>query len=348
MLTHEPIPNFVDGVGSVSKTEEYHYVYNPATGEVDQAARAAQDAFTGWQQIPAHERIQLLFRLKNLLEAHFEDLSRTVTLENGKTLDEAHGEMRRAIENLGVTCGIPTMMMGDFSEDIARGIDEFMVRQPVGVAAMICPFNFPGMISFWYFPDALACGNPVTVKPSERKPLTMQQVFQLVEQAGLPKGVINLLNVYTNDIPTGAFRGFGGPQGNFLAEIQLNKLAERLGIDPVELRMRNVLHEGDTFGVGTVSPGLISAGAVIEAAARGMGWVQDQGGWCAPEPQQPTETDYKRGISLAAGFKNVGFSFGYQENCWARVELFGSAAIEQVVVWHAGAEVGQGTHAAMI
>jgi len=128
------------------------------------------------------------------MEEHFEDLARTVTLENGKILDEARGEIRRAIENVEVACGIPTLMMGDFSEDVARGIDEYMIRQPVGVAVMICPFNFPGMIPFWYLPYALACGNTVIVKPSERTPLTMQIAFRLIEQAGFPPGVANLVN----------------------------------------------------------------------------------------------------------------------------------------------------------
>jgi malonate-semialdehyde dehydrogenase (acetylating)/methylmalonate-semialdehyde dehydrogenase len=102
--------------------------------------------------------------------------------------------MRRAVENVEVACGIPTMMLGDFSEDIARGVDEYMIRQPVGVAAILCPFNFPGMIPFWYMPYALACGNPVIVKPSERCPLTMQKVFHLMDEAGFPKGVASLVN----------------------------------------------------------------------------------------------------------------------------------------------------------
>jgi malonate-semialdehyde dehydrogenase (acetylating)/methylmalonate-semialdehyde dehydrogenase len=144
--------------------------------------------------VPAPSRIQYLFRLKALLEEHFEELACIVTMENGKTLDDARGELRRAIENVEVACGIPTMMLGDFSEDITRGVDEYMIRQPVGVAAIICPFNFPGMIPFWYLPYAVACGNTVIVKPSERTPLTMHKVFQLLEEAKFPKGVVNLVN----------------------------------------------------------------------------------------------------------------------------------------------------------
>jgi len=181
-------------------------VINPATtevlasvplspaAEVDQAAQAAASAFDGWRRVPATERIQYLFKLKNLMEAHLEALSRSITLENGKTLDEARGEMRRAIENVEVACGIPILMQGDFSEDIAPGIDEMMIRQPVGVAAIICPFNFPGMIPFWFLPYAVATGNTVIVKPSERCPITMQMAFELFEEAGFPAGVLNLVN----------------------------------------------------------------------------------------------------------------------------------------------------------
>ena len=198
--------NYVDGAWHEPSGAEYMDVHNPATAEVlarvplsppdevDRAARLAAGAFPAWRRVPAAARIQYLFRLKALLEEHFEDLSRTITMENGKTLDDARGEMRRAIENVEVACGIPTMMMGDYSEDIATGVDEYMIRQPVGVAAIICPFNFPGMIPFWYLPYAVACGNTAIVKPSERTPVTMQKVFRLFECVGLPKGVVNLVN----------------------------------------------------------------------------------------------------------------------------------------------------------
>jgi malonate-semialdehyde dehydrogenase (acetylating)/methylmalonate-semialdehyde dehydrogenase len=202
----EKLLNFVDGAWRESAAETYLNVPNPATNEVlatvplsppsevDEAARLAAAAYPAWRRVPAPSRIQYLFKLKALMEEHFEDLSRSVTMENGKNLADARGEMRRAIENVEVACGIPTMMMGDFSEDVARGIDEYMIRQPVGVAAIICPFNFPGMIPFWYLPYALACGNTVIVKPSERCPITMQKVFHLLEQVGFPAGVVNLVN----------------------------------------------------------------------------------------------------------------------------------------------------------
>ena len=206
MAEIEKLANYVNGAWHIPSAGEILDVTNPATGEVlvrvplspaeevDLAAQAASAAFPAWRRVPAPARIQYLFKLKALLEEHFEDLSRTITMENGKTLDDARGEMRRAIENVEVACGIPTMMLGDFSEDVARGIDEYMIRQPVGVAALISPFNFPGMIPFWYLPYAVACGNTVIVKPSERTPYTMNKVFHLFEQVGFPAGVVNLVN----------------------------------------------------------------------------------------------------------------------------------------------------------
>ena len=206
MSTIEKLNNYIDGSWVESSAGTILEVHNPATAEVlatvplspaeevDRAAKMASAAFHEWRRVPAPARIQYLFRLKNLLEEHFEELACIVTMENGKTLDDSRGELRRAIENVEVACGIPTMMLGDFSEDITRGVDEYMIRQPVGVAAIICPFNFPGMIPFWYLPYAVACGNTVIVKPSERTPLTMHKVFQLLEEAKFPRGVVNLVN----------------------------------------------------------------------------------------------------------------------------------------------------------
>ncbi|RMG99866.1 MAG: CoA-acylating methylmalonate-semialdehyde dehydrogenase [Chloroflexi bacterium] len=206
MAEPEKLQNYINGEWRNSKATNFQDVINPATGEilarvplspaaeVDEAAQAAAEAFQEWRRTPATERIQYLFRLKYLLEEHFEELARIITMECGKTIHESRGEMRRAIENVEVACGIPTMMQGGILEDIARGIDEFMIRQPVGVCAAICPFNFPGMIPFWFMPYALACGNTYIVKPSERVPLTMQKIFHLLEEVGFPKGVVNLVN----------------------------------------------------------------------------------------------------------------------------------------------------------
>jgi len=165
-----------------------------AAADVNAAAQAAAAAFSGWRRTPAPDRIQYLFRLKMILEDHLDEISRLITQECGKTLAESVGEMRRAIENVEVACGIPKLSQGDFSEDIARGIDEIMIRQPVGVCAIIAPFNFPGMIPFWFLPYALACGNPAIVKPSEKVPTTMQRIFELIDSLGLPPGVVNLVN----------------------------------------------------------------------------------------------------------------------------------------------------------
>ncbi len=181
-------------------------VYNPATGEVianlvtsspqdvDRAAQAAYAAFQEWRRVPPTERVQYLFRLKALLEENLEDLARTITEECGKTYQESLGELRRGIENVEVACGIPSLMQGYNNEDVARGIDEYMFRQPVGVVAAITPFNFPGMIPLWFLPYAIACGNTFIVKPSEKTPLTMQKIMRLVERTGLPAGVVNLVN----------------------------------------------------------------------------------------------------------------------------------------------------------
>jgi malonate-semialdehyde dehydrogenase (acetylating) / methylmalonate-semialdehyde dehydrogenase len=206
MNTIATIQNYVAGEWRESSAGEFGQVINPATGEViarvpfspprqvDQAAEAAAAAFVDWRRTPPTDRIQYLFKLKNLLEANLEDLARTITVECGKTLAESRGELRRMIENVEVACGIPILMQGFNSEDIASGIDEMMIRQPVGVCAVICPFNFPGMIPFWFMPYALACGNTYIVKPSERVPITMQKVFRLIDQVGFPKGVVNLVN----------------------------------------------------------------------------------------------------------------------------------------------------------
>ncbi len=206
MRNQSTILNYIDNVWQESVTSNLLDVTNPATGEVlsrvplspseevNAAASAATTAFEEWRRTPPLERIQYLFKLKNLLEENIDDIAKTITLECGKTLSEAKGEMRRAIENVEVACGIPTLMQGTNLEDIATGIDEFMIRQPIGVCAVIAPFNFPGMITFWFLPYAIACGNTYIVKPSEKVPLTMQKIFRLLEQTGLPQGVVNLVN----------------------------------------------------------------------------------------------------------------------------------------------------------
>ena len=180
-------------------------ILNPATGEriaelelaeakeLGAAVEAARAAFPSWRRTPPPDRIQYLFRLKQLLEEHFDEIARLTTTENGKTLAESKAELRRGIENVEVACGIPTLMQGYNLEDVAAGIDETMIRQPLGVVAAITPFNFPAMIPLWFLPYAIACGNTFILKPSERVPLTARKIFELLEQTGLPKGVVNLV-----------------------------------------------------------------------------------------------------------------------------------------------------------
>ena len=200
------LTNFINGRWSDSSATEWRDVVNPATGEVlaqvplaeapevNSAVEAAASAFPEWRRTPPEDRIQPLFKLKMLLEEHINDIARIITMENGKTFAEAKAEMRRAIENVEVACGIPMMMQGYNLEDVARGIDEMMIRQPLGVTAAIVPFNFPGMIAFWYLPYAIATGNTFILKPSERVPLTMRYIYELLEKTGLPKGVVTLVN----------------------------------------------------------------------------------------------------------------------------------------------------------
>lgn len=206
MSTQKILLNYVNGRWKTSNATETLPIINPATAElmakvplspaeeVDEAARCAAEAFKEWRETPAADRIQYLFKLKELLEEHKDALGVTCTNECGKTHKESLGELRRGIENVEVACGIPALMQGYNNEDIARGIDEHMFRQPLGVAAMIAPFNFPGMIPLWFMPYAFATGNCFIVKPSEKCPMTQQHVFQLIDQLGLPPGVLQLVN----------------------------------------------------------------------------------------------------------------------------------------------------------
>lgn len=205
-MTVTTIKNYAGGAWMTPAAREQLPVINPATAEiiarvplssaadVDQAVTTAARALPEWRRTPAGDRVQYLFKFRQLLEDHLDDLARTITSECGKTYHESLGELRRGIENVEVACGIPMLMQGYTSEDVARGIDEIMIRQPVGVVAAITPFNFPGMIPLWFLPYAIACGNTFVLKPSEKVPMTMQKVFALLEQAGLPAGVVNLVN----------------------------------------------------------------------------------------------------------------------------------------------------------
>ena len=161
---------------------------------MDQAVTAARKAFPAWRDTPPVARAQVLFRFKALLEEHFEELARTVTTEHGKTLDEARGSVRRGIECVEVACGTPSLSMGYGLENISSGIDCQVIRQPIGVCAAIAPFNFPAMVPLWFLPFAIATGNTIVVKPSEQVPLSQKRMIELLEQCGLPAGVVNLVN----------------------------------------------------------------------------------------------------------------------------------------------------------
>lgn len=200
------LKNYTNGTWVESSNDDFLNVKNPASSEtiakvplsnsqdVDESVHAASKAFREWRKTPVTQRIQYLFRLKTLLEENLEEIAQTITNECGKTIHESRGELRRAIENVEVACGAPVLMQGYNSEDISNGIDEIMIRQPIGVAAIICPFNFPAMIPFWFMPYAIAAGNTCIIKPSERVPNTMNVIFQLIDRLGLPDGVINMIH----------------------------------------------------------------------------------------------------------------------------------------------------------
>lgn len=181
-------------------------VHNPSTGEViaecpladaatvNDAVQSAKDAFPGWSDTPAVERARVMFRYRALLEAHFDEICRTISLEHGKTLSESRGELQRGLECVEYACGIPELLKGEYLENIARGIDCEVLRQPLGVCAGITPFNFPAMIAMWMFPLAISAGNTFIFKPSEKVPFTAIQLVEFLEKAGLPKGVLNLVH----------------------------------------------------------------------------------------------------------------------------------------------------------
>lgn len=202
----DPCPLFINGEWVLPSGTATEPVYNPSEGtiisatpmcgadEVDRAVSAASAAFPDWAETPAVDRARLMFRFKELLEKHFEELSRIVTREHGKTLDESRGSVRRGIEVVEFACGAPSLLMGEALENIAPDIDCDTIRQPLGVCAAVTPFNFPIMVPLWTLPVALACGNTFVLKPSEKVPLSAIRMVELLEEAGLPRGVLNLVH----------------------------------------------------------------------------------------------------------------------------------------------------------
>jgi malonate-semialdehyde dehydrogenase (acetylating)/methylmalonate-semialdehyde dehydrogenase len=198
--------HFVGGRWLESQAGEFQDVVNPANGDVlarvplggaaDVAAAvaAASAAFPAWRATPPVQRVRPLFKLKQILEDHFDDLARTVTREHGKTLDESRGSVRRGIDNVERACGIPSLLMGEALEDVGRDVDCEAVRQPLGVFAAVCPFNFPAMVPLWFLPYAIACGNTFILKPSEQVPLSSALLADFLHEAGFPAGVVGVVN----------------------------------------------------------------------------------------------------------------------------------------------------------
>ena len=200
------VRNLIGGTWEEANGRATEPVYDPATGEIvaetplstaedlDRAVENAEEAFRGWAATPVIERTQVLFRFKMLLEEHFEELASLVTLENGKDRKDAGGEVRRGIEVVEFACGMPTLMMGETVRDVASGVDNVSYRYPLGVVAAITPFNFPCMVPLWTLPVAIGAGNTYILKPSERTPLSAVRLGELLQEAGLPDGVFNIVN----------------------------------------------------------------------------------------------------------------------------------------------------------
>ncbi len=197
---------YIDGKAVPALSSDTTPVFNPSRGEViakvpackeedvRRAVDSARAALVGWADTPPNDRARILFRYKQLLEENFESLARMVTREHGKTIEEARGDMRRGIDVVELACGIPSLLMGQFLDNVAKGIDGHVLRQPVGVCAGITPFNFPAMVPMWMYPISIACGNTFILKPSPKVPLTAMRLAELTAEAGLPPGVLNVVH----------------------------------------------------------------------------------------------------------------------------------------------------------
>jgi malonate-semialdehyde dehydrogenase (acetylating)/methylmalonate-semialdehyde dehydrogenase len=200
------IGHYINGQHVVGKSGRFSDVFNPATGEVqarlsnatavetESAITAAQTAFPAWSSMPALRRARIMFKFKALLDEHANDLAIAISLEHGKTISDARGEVTRGIEVVEFSCGIPHLLKGDFNDQVGTGIDTYSMHQPLGVVAGITPFNFPIMVPLWMIPMALATGNTFVLKPSEKTPSASLMIADLLAEAGLPNGVFNLIN----------------------------------------------------------------------------------------------------------------------------------------------------------
>jgi len=201
-----PINHWIGGGRYEGKSGRSGPVYNPATGiqtgavdfasaeEIDAAVQAAARAFPAWRSFSLGRRAELFFRIRELFDAHREDLARLLTAEHGKVLSDARGEVARGLEVIEFCCGIPTLLKGGFTEQASTGVDVYSIRQPLGVVAGITPFNFPAMVPMWMWAPAIACGNTFVLKPSEKDPSASMLTAELLKEAGLPDGVLNVVN----------------------------------------------------------------------------------------------------------------------------------------------------------
>ncbi len=202
----EPINHWIGGAPYRGKSGRSGAVYNPATGsqtgevdfasveEVDAAVRAARDAFPAWRAMSLSRRTELFFRIRKLVDEHREDIAKLLTAEHGKVLSDALGEVARGLEVIEFCCGIPELLKGGFSEQASTGIDVYSIRQPLGVCGGITPFNFPAMVPMWMWAPALACGNTFVLKPSEKDPSASVYTAELLQEAGVPDGVFNVVH----------------------------------------------------------------------------------------------------------------------------------------------------------
>lgn len=200
------LKNYINGEWVESKSTEILPVENPGNGEilaevpmstekeVDLAVKSAKTAFEEWKDVPVTQRVRYLFKLKILIEEYLEELAVLITKEHGKVLKDTRAEIQRLMECIEASFSVPSLIQGKILPRITRDIDEYFIREPIGVVAHIAPFNFPGMIPFWYLPFVVACGNTFVVKPSEQVPLTMNRIFEFIDEVGFPKGVLSLVN----------------------------------------------------------------------------------------------------------------------------------------------------------
>jgi malonate-semialdehyde dehydrogenase (acetylating)/methylmalonate-semialdehyde dehydrogenase len=206
ILAPVAVTHWIDGKPFAASSGRTGAVTNPATGQIvaevgfagvddiDRAVASAKAAFPEWRATPLSRRAEIMFRLHSLVSENRRRLAELVTLENGKTIPDALGEVARGLENLEFACGIPNLLKGGYTEQASRGIDVYQIRQPLGVVAGITPFNFPMMVPFWMMPNAIACGNTFILKPSEKDPSACNLLAELVREAGVPDGVFNLVH----------------------------------------------------------------------------------------------------------------------------------------------------------